>query len=224
MNAPSNNPAQLAENPVGLFREVGADAPRATRIRGTVARFGAQDYSVGKPSRVCLSGLRRRFRRKEDGPELVKNVGDVSALPIKLVAGRTPHETFLRLENKRGHSVLNFLSWDGFERGVAEKTPGEETLRGDFQFQLGDDLFQLLNPVIARDEEASSRAGVARNVRISRQDDPVFLDSSSDKLLVLDLREVKRVEPENPQPPRELRQMVIRDQPRRRFGLWVGIS
>jgi len=87
---------------------------------------------------------------------------------------------------------------------------------------LGDDLFQLVYPVVAFNEDAVCGAGVAGDTGIPGKEDSVIVGGFSDELAILNLAEVERVEAEDSQPSGELAKLVIGEERRARFG--VGMA
>lgn len=130
-------------------------------------------------------------------------------LPVDFVAGRAKNKLLVRLEHEWRDAFLHVGLCNRPQQRVAEEAPGKKAIPADRQLQLRNDLPYLLYPVIVPDEDASCLTGVLRNVGISRQDNPLFLDRFSNEVRVLYSLEIKRIEAEDSQPPRQLRQVVI---------------
>lgn len=84
---------------------------------------------------------------------------------------------------------------------------------------MGDDLFQLVYPVVAFNEDAVCGAGVAGDTGIPGKEDSVIVGGFSDELAILNLAEVERVEAEDSQPSGELAKLVIGEERRARTCL-----
>ncbi len=103
----------------------------------------------------------------------------------------------LSLEHEGRNAFLDIGFRDCVEGGVTQKAAGEKVVRAELQFELGDELSQLLYPVTALNEDAVGSPGVLGDVGVPREENPLLLDGSSDELVIVNTAEVQRVEAED---------------------------
>jgi len=146
----------------------------------------------------------------------------VTSLPVDVLAVEAAQEALMLLVNVNGNPKSHRLSIHGFEPSVATHAPGEALpvlsgIRREMEFT--DDLPQLLLPAVALDQGAVPCEFPLGEAKIASQQYAIFFYGAFQQLRVIQRWLVDGIDTQHPQPPGQLPQHGVSDEPRFRAGL-----
>ncbi len=139
----------------------------------------------------------------------------MTARPKKPATAGASRELVLLLGNQRRDVLQDLLFRNGNQQGIAVgTTAGRVGPQLKFQVLVGCQLTQLVGHMITLQESQSSpQYSALCEVAVAGQQPPPFFQEASDELVIINRAFVRRIVAEYPQPPRQLVQHRVGEEP-----------